>query len=133
TEEGASEDQHSRDISLLLFGTQRAEPASQQQLLAFDEGFGSLADMVGGSAPGALIERSFAAIKLKSHDGRIEFVELFARSDTELGYLAACIGVGGRRGLELAQKGVDAQPCPLVGFQIGNVAGQQVGALAELG
>ena len=45
--------------------------------------------------------------------------------------------VGGHRDRqrqrELAHDGIDAQPCPLVRFQIGDVAGQQISALTELG
>ena len=42
------------------------------------------------------------------------------------------VGIAGGRGLELAQAGLDAQARPLVRLEIGRLAAQQVGALADL-
>jgi len=115
-DEGAAEDQQAGGIRLLLLGAQHAEPSCELQLLAFDERLGDLADVVGGGAPRALVEGGFAAIELEGHDGRIELIELVTCRDPEFGDLPAGIGVAGGGGLELADEGVDAQSCPLVGL-----------------
>jgi len=96
-DEGAAEDQQAGGIRLLLLGAQHAEPSCELQLLAFDERLGDLADVVGGGAP-------------------IELIELVTCRDPEFGDLPAGIGVAGGGGLELADEGVDAQSCPLVGL-----------------
>ena len=61
-DKGATENQQTGDVGLLLLGAQRGQPTRELQLLAFDERLGDLPDVIGGGAPRALIERRVAAV-----------------------------------------------------------------------
>src|SRR5260370_35225393 len=88
-DKGAAEYEQAGDVGLLLLGAQRGQPTRELQLLAFDERFGDLPDVIGGGASRALIERRDAAVELEGHDRRIQLVSLLARGDAHCGALAA--------------------------------------------
>ena len=101
--------------------------------LALDEGVGDLADVVGRGPPGVVRQHRVAPVELIGDDGGVELAELLRGGRAELGDLAQRLAIVADRRLELAHDRIEAQPRALVGLEIGDVAGQQVGALADLG
>ena len=134
-QERAGHDQQAGDVGLILLRAQHGQPARQQEPLPLDEGVGDLPELIAGRAArsGALQgQRRVAAVELIGRDRAVELVQLLVGGGAEFPDLLHRVGIAGGRRLELAQLGLDAQARALVGLQIGDLAAQQVGALADL-